>query len=170
MHSFAGQVIPQMDSTYQESSKNTNQFEIEEPSTVEFLKNTWGTLNFWIVVSLLGANFLIYLYNCILPFSIKNKDKKLEWHKLIISKKIKYIEDIHSLMREISDNILFLVPTQNELVAKLTKMNTYSGMYFKQETKELITRFIDAAVVQDKNESLKYREQFEELYRKGDEL
>lgn len=166
-YSYANYMATQNENILKNENTIDNSQESEVASTVEFLKSTWGTLNFWIIVVLLSANLLVYIFNLVLPYKIKNKEMDIEKYKLTISKKLKYIETVHSLMCEISDNILFVAEEQNNLIAKLTKMNTYSGMYFKSETKELINHFIDAAISQKEKDSIEQLGKFEEWYRQN---
>ncbi len=165
-------IYGQVDTSITQASKQELEIVNQEPSVVGFLKNTWGTLNFCIIASLLFANLLVYVANIFMPLRLKNKEKDIESYKLTILQKNKYIEKLHNQMCNISDNILFTDGKleQDRRIAGLQRDTAYSGLYLEESTRDLIRKFIDAALNFDMVICSKYREDFETKYRKNETL
>lgn len=56
---------------------------------VEFLKSTWGTLNFWIIIILLVFNLVVGAIQLCVPFGQNRREMRLAEHKFKIDKKHK---------------------------------------------------------------------------------
>ena len=135
----------------------------EVTDLIEFLKSTWGTLNFWIIVLILGVNMIIGIVQLCVPFGQNRREKKLIEHKFKISKKHEYIEMIHVKMCNTLNSIFF--DDINLNVKNLTDLKTYSGLYITNDLKSIIEHFINAAEERDYEACSGFLKDFESKYK-----
>lgn len=130
---------------------------------IEFLKSTWGTLNFWIIFLILGINMIIGIVQLFVPFGQNRREKKLIEHRLKISKKHEYIERIHIHMCNTYNSLLF--SDINIRIKELTDLKIHSGLYIDDSLKSIIESFIESAERGDGDKCLQALMNFESRYK-----
>ena len=131
---------------------------------IDFLKSTWGTLNFWIILVILCINLVVSIVQLSVPFGQNRREKKLIEHKFKISKKHEYIEMIHINMCGTINSLFF-----DDRVIKINKLidiKSHSGLYIDDDMKSIIEKFIESAEMCDDSKCTEYLKEFEMLYKR----